>query len=405
MTCRTEQVILFSVVAGWSSQVARRAHNPKVLGSNPSPAIRKNRGLSEKLSPLLHTPSVSGSVLLPRLKSKKTALEVVTVEKEEDYFIPPLAPYVQWVRAYNQLVSLIYDEHKTVAKAWNAFRSAVPGIERRLEFGVFEQILLFSLFLSEWNKSEEAAPSRKAALPGVSDERLEQVIQKLRETVEERDSALWNIKNYEQDALALKERNERLEKQVADFDRAITNLRNDLGGANTHLNRVIQELDTNCAQIVSLGEENAALKIEKAFLEQQIEELREKKERAASSFTPASRIAAVNTPDLLDGPLQAVIQWPNHSATEKVIQTRKESASLKIGRWNVQLSKDGYYRLFRKIRGKLHSIYLGKELDIEKAQMRIADKERELLGLAPEPSQSSAVSDKGRIGVDSENGS
>src|SRR4051794_17763831 len=25
--------------AGWSSQVARRAHNPKVAGSNPAPAI------------------------------------------------------------------------------------------------------------------------------------------------------------------------------------------------------------------------------------------------------------------------------------------------------------------------------------------------------------------------------
>ena len=29
---------LFLLVAGWSSQVARRAHNPKVEGSNPSPA-------------------------------------------------------------------------------------------------------------------------------------------------------------------------------------------------------------------------------------------------------------------------------------------------------------------------------------------------------------------------------
>ena len=28
----------FSVVAGWSSLVARRAHNPKVVGSNPAPA-------------------------------------------------------------------------------------------------------------------------------------------------------------------------------------------------------------------------------------------------------------------------------------------------------------------------------------------------------------------------------
>ena len=28
-------------VAGWSSQVARRAHNPEVAGSNPAPAMDK----------------------------------------------------------------------------------------------------------------------------------------------------------------------------------------------------------------------------------------------------------------------------------------------------------------------------------------------------------------------------
>ena len=29
----------FYINAGWSSSVARRAHNPKVVGSNPAPAI------------------------------------------------------------------------------------------------------------------------------------------------------------------------------------------------------------------------------------------------------------------------------------------------------------------------------------------------------------------------------
>ena len=28
------------VIAGWSSLVARRAHNPKVVGSNPAPATK-----------------------------------------------------------------------------------------------------------------------------------------------------------------------------------------------------------------------------------------------------------------------------------------------------------------------------------------------------------------------------
>ncbi len=34
-----ESLILLFIIAGWSSQVARRAHNPKVVGSNPAPAI------------------------------------------------------------------------------------------------------------------------------------------------------------------------------------------------------------------------------------------------------------------------------------------------------------------------------------------------------------------------------
>ncbi len=35
--------------AGWSSPVARRAHNPKVGGSNPPPATNKIKGLQAKV--------------------------------------------------------------------------------------------------------------------------------------------------------------------------------------------------------------------------------------------------------------------------------------------------------------------------------------------------------------------
>ncbi len=34
-------------IAGWSSLVARWAHNPKVVGSNPTPATIENKGLTE----------------------------------------------------------------------------------------------------------------------------------------------------------------------------------------------------------------------------------------------------------------------------------------------------------------------------------------------------------------------
>src|SRR5690606_35617675 len=38
----------FAVAAGWSSQVARRAHNPKVAGSNPAPATKWERRLESE---------------------------------------------------------------------------------------------------------------------------------------------------------------------------------------------------------------------------------------------------------------------------------------------------------------------------------------------------------------------
>ena len=45
--------LMHLVTAGWSSSVARRAHNPKVVGSNPAPATRKkSEGYDENRNPL-----------------------------------------------------------------------------------------------------------------------------------------------------------------------------------------------------------------------------------------------------------------------------------------------------------------------------------------------------------------
>ncbi len=41
--------IICAVVAGWSSLAARRAHNPKVVGSNPAPATRFIQASSKKV--------------------------------------------------------------------------------------------------------------------------------------------------------------------------------------------------------------------------------------------------------------------------------------------------------------------------------------------------------------------
>ena len=49
---------------------------------------------------------------------------------------------------------------------------------------------------------------------------------------------------------------------------------------------------------------------------------------------------------------------------------QETSKGINIDGWSVQKS-GGYYRMFKKINGKVHGIYLGKYLDQEKARKRI----------------------------------
>ena len=50
----------FFINAGWSSSVARRAHNPKVVGSNPAPAIVGS--VAQLVEQWIEAPCVGGSI-------------------------------------------------------------------------------------------------------------------------------------------------------------------------------------------------------------------------------------------------------------------------------------------------------------------------------------------------------
>lgn len=50
----------------------------------------------------------------------------------------------------------------------------------------------------------------------------------------------------------------------------------------------------------------------------------------------------------------------------------------RIEGWNVQRSKDGYYRCYRKIANRVHSVYIGKTMDLDKARQKVLEKENEV---------------------------
>ena len=51
---------LNNIIAGWSSLEARRAHNPKVIGSNPIPAIFAQ--IAQSVEQRTENPRVTGSI-------------------------------------------------------------------------------------------------------------------------------------------------------------------------------------------------------------------------------------------------------------------------------------------------------------------------------------------------------
>lgn len=65
------------------------------------------------------------------------------------------------------------------------------------------------------------------------------------------------------------------------------------------------------------------------------------------------------------------------------VTQKLDKKPIRISGWTVQHSKDGYYRCYRKIDKRLHSVYLGKQLEVEDARKRIAAKEKSL-GLIPD---------------------
>jgi hypothetical protein len=314
------------------------------------------------------------------------------LNQEGDYFVPILAPYVQWVQAYGRLICALYEEHKTVKRTWKAFKDAIPGVEQRLEFDVFEQILLFSLFLSECNESnqrdgavQEDRETKQRSMDvseSHADNQLDTVIQELRNTSAERDGALWNVKHLEENASGLRARNDDLQSQVNSLKENLDKVQDELGVSNANLDMVVHELDSQKAQNASLREKYALLMDREAALEEQIKRLMEKSVRVAPDKSERQSIVAIKAAETSQGPRQTVMwvkQDPEPDVGQEVIQNScGEIPAKKIAGWNVQRSKDGYYRVYRKIRGKVRSIYIGRELDIEKANRRIAEKEKEL---------------------------
>ena len=76
-------MVLKEYIAGWSSLEARRAHNPKVIGSNPIPATYAQ--IAQLVEQRTENPRVSGSIPEPGILSEKTEWGISSVGRALDF--------------------------------------------------------------------------------------------------------------------------------------------------------------------------------------------------------------------------------------------------------------------------------------------------------------------------------
>lgn len=64
--------------------------------------------------------------------------------------------------------------------------------------------------------------------------------------------------------------------------------------------------------------------------------------------------------------------------SKRSVRQESKQAPRRVMGWSVQQSKDGYYRCFRKIEGRVHCIYIGKSMVVKTARLKIREKEMAL---------------------------
>lgn len=64
--------------------------------------------------------------------------------------------------------------------------------------------------------------------------------------------------------------------------------------------------------------------------------------------------------------------------SKRSVRQESKQAPRRVMGWSVQQSKDGYYRCFRKIEGRVHCIYIGKTMVVKTARLKIREKEAAL---------------------------
>lgn len=128
------------------------------------------------------------------------------------------------------------------------------------------------------------------------------------------------------------------------------------------LNKVRQtELDQVKQELNRQAELNKVIQAELDRVKQERDEVKQELDRSER----------LNKVIQIDTVKQELDRTEEREAGNMIEQDKADTVKqkLNIAGWNIQQGKDGYYRAFRKIGGKLRAVYLGKSIDGAEAKL------------------------------------
>ena len=72
------------------------------------------------------------------------------------------------------------------------------------------------------------------------------------------------------------------------------------------------------------------------------------------------------------------LEEENQKLQEQIANLRGKGEARNIGGWTLRRHKAGYYMLQKSIKGKVQTIYIGKEVDEDEARRKISEKTEKL---------------------------
>jgi DNA repair exonuclease SbcCD ATPase subunit len=257
----------------------------------------------------------------------------------------------QFLLENRKIIIEVIKESNSIPRAWEVIKIKLPKLPKLIKFNTFKGYVKTINVIDKIMENNENVNKEKENIS----KKLEMVRQEKNSINKELCNVRQELKVFKENQRTIIDENSRLGKINIGLDKELEKVRQEKDSAKRELGKVRQVVkDMEKDQLKTMNE-NTSLDI----TNERLDKVRQYSENSEDDdLYMASSLANPKKQELTDG-------------LDKVRQDKTENNLPKrIDGWGVQL-RGNYYRLFKKIKGKVKWIHVGREWNIEIVRSKI----------------------------------